>query len=199
MSSTILLRVALLVALGVGMAMPAEPAARPPAPAAVPAAAPADRPETGALPEYQPAPPPLERSLFGDTLRMLLSLAAVLALVGAGVHVLRRWPTLGVRGAGSGPLQVIGRLPLGTKESVCLIRAGGELLVLGVSPAGIALLGTLPEGATGGLRSAQIGGGPAVSGGTGFVPGVRLRGLAARVREVQGLFRLGGPEAGRPR
>ncbi len=140
--------------------------------------------EGGPIPEYRLAEGGQDRSLLWDGARMVLSLAAVLLLLGLGVKALRRWPALTGRAVTSGPLEVLARLPLGTKEAVCLIRAGNEVLALGISAAGVNLLYRLDAAALGGqptMAGARNLPGP----GSGMQPIGRLRELAARLRDVQ--------------
>jgi flagellar biogenesis protein FliO len=44
----------------------------------------------------------------------------------------------------SGPLQLVGQLPLGARRAVYLVRVGERVFVLGGSEAGLATLGELP-------------------------------------------------------
>jgi flagellar biogenesis protein FliO len=146
--------------------------------------------EPEGIPEYQFNGTAVESSLVWDGARMVLSLAVVLVLLGVGVKVMRRWPGLGQRETAAGPLQVLGRLPLTAKEAVCLVRAGGEVLVVGVSPAGVSLLHRLDGGLaeplrSGGSRTAPVGQQSAPS------PGGRWRELAARIRDVQAAWAIG--------
>jgi len=147
--------------------------------------------------EYQFAGAPQDHSLLWDGARMVLSLAAVLLVLGVGVKCVRRWPGLTGRDSAGGPLQLLGRLPLTAKEAVCLVRAGSEVLVVGVSAAGVTLLHRLEAGLgdpsrsltpSSPVRSRQ--GGEALSGG-------RLRVLAARIRDVQAAWGVGPTGSGR--
>jgi flagellar protein FliO/FliZ len=69
----------------------------------------------------------------GVTLLAVVALA-VLILVGA--------KRLGV-GRPVGPMQLLGRLPLDARRSVCLVKIGQRVLVLGVSEAGLTKLAQL--------------------------------------------------------
>lgn len=69
----------------------------------------------------------------GVTLLAVVALA-VLVLVGA-----RRWGW----GRPSGPMTLVGRLPLDARRSVYLVRVGKRVLVLGASEAGLTRLGQL--------------------------------------------------------
>lgn len=73
-----------------------------------------------------------------DASGMVLSLAAVVALILVGAVVLKRTP-LGFAGRGEGPLKLVATLPLGPKERLLLIDARGREMLVAVSPAGIAI------------------------------------------------------------
>jgi flagellar biogenesis protein FliO len=152
--------------------------------------------ESRGVAEYQFAEAPQDHSLLWDGARMVFSLAAVLLVLGVGVKFVRRWPGLAGRDSAGGPLQLLGRLPLTAKEAVCLVRAGGEVLVVGVSPAAVTLLHRLEGGLGDTSRSAAPSsavrsrqGGEALSGG-------RLRVLAARIRDVQAAWGVGPTGSG---
>ncbi|HCF05575.1 MAG TPA: flagellar biosynthetic protein FliO [Desulfomicrobiaceae bacterium] len=76
--------------------------------------------------------------------KMLLGLAGVVALLFAAVVVVRR---LGIapRGRRHGNLELVEVLPLGPRRQVAVVRFLDELLVLGVSEAGIGLLARRPQ------------------------------------------------------
>jgi flagellar protein FliO/FliZ len=168
---------------------PAVEVARPPVASETPAV----------VPEYRSAAVEEERSLLWDGLRMALSLAVVLAALGIGVKLLRRWPALTRGGLASGGLQVLGRVSLGAKETVCLIQVGREVLVVGVTPGAVSLLHRVDEGearrlpAAGAVRSGTGGGEPPGAAGRG------LRELVARLRDAQASWGIPGAEAGRDR
>jgi flagellar protein FliO/FliZ len=75
---------------------------------------------------------------------MVLGLLVVVAMIPAAAWLLRRsgftrqQPTAGLR--------VVAQLPLGPRERLVIVDAGERRWVLGVSPAGIARLGTLAAG-----------------------------------------------------
>ncbi len=175
-----------------------------------------DRSTEGApIAAYRPEASTEPRSLAWDGARMLLTLAAVLLLLGLGVRLLRRWPNLMGRDVGMAGLQVVGRVGLAPKEAICLVRAGPEVLVVGVSPAGITLLSRLEAGGVeairtptrsddswggspGGIRvdrAYSLGGGSAPAGGSCAPPsvGLRMRDLVARIRDVQAAWGLSSP------
>ena len=195
-----------------GAVQASRPQSAPPAPVASPGGeaqgtAPLSTPQDaraaagragGEVPEYRLPEAESERSLFWDGTRMGLSLAAVLLILGVGVKAVRRWPGLVGRETSAGPLELLGRLPLTTKEALCLVRAGGALLVVGVSPSGVTLLHRLDGEAEIVGRAARAG---SAAGGATSAPvsPFRLRELAARVRDVQASWRSGGEDRGEAR
>jgi flagellar protein FliO/FliZ len=69
----------------------------------------------------------------------------LLAVIAVAVLVLYGARRLGL-GRPHGPMQLVGRLPLDARRSVLLVRVGKQVLVLGVSEAGISRLGEVePE------------------------------------------------------
>jgi flagellar protein FliO/FliZ len=83
------------------------------------------------------------QSLWAPALRMILSLAAVLAVL-AGCALLARK----LRSGGSikdGLIQVVSGISLGSREKVVLLRVGGEDVLIGVSPAGMRPLHVLKQ------------------------------------------------------
>jgi flagellar protein FliO/FliZ len=69
----------------------------------------------------------------------------LLAVIAVAVLVLYGARRLGL-GRVHGPMHVIGRLPLDARRSVYLVRVANQVLVLGVSEAGITRLGEVdPE------------------------------------------------------
>jgi len=75
---------------------------------------------------------------------LAFGLVVVLALIPAAAWLLRR-SGFAARAASSG-MRVVGQLALGPRERVVIVEAGERRWVLGVSPAGITRLGTLPAG-----------------------------------------------------
>ena len=146
------------------------------------------------VPDYRLGDPPGERSLLWEGVRMILSLAAVLALLGWGVKLLRRWPGLGSRETLAGQLQILGRLALTPKEAICLVRAGAEVLVVGVSPAGVTLLTRLAAGAAEAAGLASPTTGPRAESAARSTYASRLRDLRTRIREVQAVWSIGGTD-----
>ena len=82
-----------------------------------------------------------------DFIGPVLAFLAVLALIPATLWLLKRTPLGGAAG-GLAPMRVVGALPLAPNQRLVTVEVGqGEerrWLVLGVSPAGINTLHTLP-------------------------------------------------------
>lgn len=155
--------------------------------------------EARPIPDYQFRVSPDERSLAWDAVRTVLTLAVVMLLLGLGVKVLRRWPGLAGREPVTGDLQVLERVALAPKEAICLVRVRADLLVVGVTPSGITLLHRLEAGVLEAMRAPS--GADIPRGISRMSPShaSRLRGLAARIREVQTAWGLGGaPPRGKP-
>jgi flagellar biosynthetic protein FliO len=172
--------------LAAGSAAAAAQPATQTTPAAGPEGADAGRPaETGGLPEYRFAEPTEPHSLLWDSLRLVLTLAAVLGLLGVCLKLLRRWGTASGRILTPGALEVLGRLALGSKEAICLVRVGTEVLVVGVCPQSLTLLHRL-DGATLGVggQAGQLESSRRLQGGAPL-SSLRLRELARRLRDVQ--------------
>lgn len=79
--------------------------------------------------------------IFGTAIRMFLTLGAILGIAAAGLFILRRSPW-GVRFCQPRPelIQVLSRCSLSPRESLCLVRVGTEVVLLGHSGSQITLL-----------------------------------------------------------
>jgi flagellar biosynthetic protein FliO len=74
-------------------------------------------------------------------IRMAVSLLMVLALIAAGVFVLKKVsPYRGLAASSGNPVSVISKIPLGQKKSICLVRVADEILVIGLTSANVSLL-----------------------------------------------------------
>ena len=71
----------------------------------------------------------------------LLMLLLVLAAIPLSLWVLKRLQSVQPRGNGPRPLSIAAQLPLGARERVVLVRVQDKLLVLGVTPTQVTLLG----------------------------------------------------------
>lgn len=65
--------------------------------------------------------------------------AGVLAMIGIAAWLARRWLPQ-ARAASSGPIRVLTRCHLSSKQGLCLVRLGDELVLLGVTPDRIEML-----------------------------------------------------------
>jgi flagellar biogenesis protein FliO len=74
-------------------------------------------------------------------IQTVVTLAGVVALAILVLYAARR---AGV-GRASGPLSVVGRLPLDGRRAVYLVRVGRAIYVLGVSDGGLVKLGEMSE------------------------------------------------------
>ena len=81
--------------------------------------------------------------LTSAAIRMVLGLAAVLALLGAAAWVSRRFRA-GAQARG-GQIEVISGLSLGARERVVLIRVGTDQVLVGVSSSGMRALHVLNQ------------------------------------------------------
>ncbi|PWB82185.1 MAG: flagellar biosynthetic protein FliO [Candidatus Methylomirabilota bacterium] len=83
----------------------------------------------------------------GVTSQIFTALGTVLGILALGIYLYKRIAMRGSRGARrDGTIQVLSRTYLGPKESLCLVRVGGDVLLLGQTGNGISLLHTLPSG-----------------------------------------------------
>ena len=87
----------------------------------------------------QPMPGAMDSgSVIGPALRMVASLAAVLALVGG-----LAWLAGKLRSGGrlkTGLIEIVSGVSLGAREKVVLLRVGQEQVLVGVSPSGMRAL-----------------------------------------------------------
>jgi len=79
----------------------------------------------------------------GGVVRVVLGLAAVLALVGAGAWLLQRFSPL--RATGTGLIRVVGGAAVGQRERIVLVEVGGTWLLVGVAPGQVRTLHTMSK------------------------------------------------------
>jgi flagellar biosynthetic protein FliO len=79
------------------------------------------------------------------TLKMVLSLTVVLALVWALARLAKKKLPMASGGGKAGRIQVLESRCLGIKKSVTLVKVPGSVLVLGVSPDRVSLLSKIEE------------------------------------------------------
>ena len=84
-------------------------------------------------------------SMTGPLLRMVLSLALVLALVGAFAWLAKRFRGSQMQG---GLIQIVSGLSLGPKDRVVLLRVGQKEVLVGVSPSGMRALHVMDKPAS---------------------------------------------------
>jgi flagellar biogenesis protein FliO len=87
-------------------------------------------------------------SLLLDTFVTLIAVAALAVLVLYGV---RRFGF----GRPSGPLALVGRLPLDGRRTVYLVRVSSTVYILGASEAGLVKIGELPDSEIGGVLATE--------------------------------------------
>ena len=75
---------------------------------------------------------------WGPTLRMILGLAGVLAVLGAFAYLAQRLKQGTAFKTGS--IEIVSGLSLGGREKVVLLRVGGDEILVGISPGGIRTL-----------------------------------------------------------
>ena len=80
-------------------------------------------------------------SFLGAGMRMTVSLLLVLALISAGVFLLRKIaPYKGFATRVKQPASVLSKVALGPRKSIVLVRIANEILVIGVTNNGMSLL-----------------------------------------------------------
>lgn len=85
----------------------------------------------------------------GGAVDLLWPLGLVLVVVGLLAWGVKRWMPASMRNvvAGGGVLRVIARQSISSKQSICLVRAGRRLVLLGVTPERISALSEITDGA----------------------------------------------------
>ncbi len=73
--------------------------------------------------------------IWGPALRMVLSLGAVLVLLGGCAWLAQRLRARG--GLGGGLIEVVGGISLGGRDKVVLLQVGDEQVLVGISQAGM--------------------------------------------------------------
>ncbi|MCM0754089.1 flagellar biosynthetic protein FliO [Desulfovibrio aminophilus] len=83
-----------------------------------------------------------DTSLLGSVLSMAAALSLVLALIFVGFYLVRRFgPATLTRARGGAAPALLGRLFLGNRQSVAVVRVLDKTLILGVTEQQISLLG----------------------------------------------------------
>lgn len=74
-------------------------------------------------------------------MRMIVSLFAVLAFIAVGVFLLKKLtPYRGLTANAKNSIQVLSRVPLGQKSSICLVKIADEVLIVGLTNTNMSLL-----------------------------------------------------------
>ncbi|MBI4577932.1 MAG: flagellar biosynthetic protein FliO [Planctomycetes bacterium] len=93
-----------------------------------------------------PGPPAAEAPSAGEVwTRMALTSLGVLGVIVLAALAARRLLPGARLGSPARHLRVVGRAPLGPRHSVCLVRVGRRVLVLGVGPEGVNALATVDD------------------------------------------------------
>ncbi len=78
-------------------------------------------------------------------LQMLWPLFIVLLVVGGLAYAARRWMPKSLRTSSGGPLQIIARQSISAKQSLCLVRLGRRLVLMGVTSDRISTLSEIND------------------------------------------------------
>jgi len=99
------------------------------------------------LADRRATPPKPAASPVGldGALNVIVSLAAVIALVALIVWALRRFAPRAVRMYSSDNLKVLSRTFLGPKQMVCIVKAPGKVLVVGATQQSVTLLSEISD------------------------------------------------------
>lgn len=147
-----------------------------------PAAAAASNRTTASAPSAQSplTGTPDSTSFLGAGSKLLVASLALAGLLYLAMRVVRRLPISRFLPSAEGPIRLVARTHLGSRESLCLLEVGTTRLLVGISAQGMETLHVWPERAAG--SDASLGAAPAASRSTFDirVPG-QLRALQARV------------------
>lgn len=73
-------------------------------------------------------------------------LLVVLGAIALAAFIARRWlPQTRLGASGGGPIRILARQPVSPKQSLCLVRVGRSVLLVGVSPERIETLTTITD------------------------------------------------------
>lgn len=95
---------------------------------------------------HQKTTPKVDTLTSGPSLwRPLLSLMVVLALIVAGTYLFRRFQGANARAGIGGGIEVLARNGIGPKQSLCLVKFGERLLLIGLGPNYMTALDTVED------------------------------------------------------
>lgn len=80
----------------------------------------------------------------GSIVQVMISLAAVLALVGAAAWLLKRFSSR-IGRTGSGPIRIISGTSVGQRERIVLVEVANTWLLVGVAPGQVRTLHVMPK------------------------------------------------------
>jgi len=155
MKQLILLALLAMIASGPAATFAANPAPSAPDPRMANPESRTPNPERDYL-AYQ-APSPNGDSMGWITFRLFSSLVLVGGLMAGGLYIYRRWMTRSPLGGRSELIRVVGRNYLGPKESLCVVKVGKDILLLGVTGSQISFLHRWEEGNGIELQSGESG------------------------------------------
>jgi flagellar protein FliO/FliZ len=87
---------------------------------------------------------PSSPDIGGSAFQMVFGLALVIALLFAGLWLLKRLSS--PRGEAAGLIRVVAGAAVGARERVVVIEVGGTWLILGVAPGRVNALAEIPRG-----------------------------------------------------
>ena len=85
-------------------------------------------------------------SMVGSVVRLFGALGVVFALFMGFIWLWKRWQRLGGQGTVHRKLEILESRSLGNRQSLCVIGYEGRRLLLALSPSGVTLLTSLPDG-----------------------------------------------------
>lgn len=100
----------------------------------------------GSQSQFEPQPVGPGHSALDAGLRMTVSLLVVLALIAAGVFLLKRMSSYRSMSGVKHSVLVLSKVPLGQKKSICLVKVADEILVIGLTNTSISLLSKINAG-----------------------------------------------------
>lgn len=96
------------------------------------------------LGEYSEPETPSAPNLISALLRTIASLLVVLAIVALGIYAFKKLKGKEIYSDGK-PLSVLHKLPVGSKEFICVVEIGEQVLIVGVTSNYISLLSKVED------------------------------------------------------